>query len=35
MQPVLVDGCEFVTQPLVEIFDDPGVALHDALRKLV
>ena len=33
MQPVLVDGGELVTQPLVEILDDFGVALHGALPK--
>ena len=31
MQPVLVDGGELVPQRLVEIFDDLGIALHDAL----
>ena len=28
MQPVLIDGGQFVAQPLVQIFDDLGVALH-------
>jgi hypothetical protein len=32
MQPILVDGGEFAAQALVEIVDDFGVALHDALR---
>src|ERR1700687_3268281 len=32
MQPILVDGGEFVAQALVEIFDDLCVALHDASR---
>jgi hypothetical protein len=30
MQPVLVDGRKLVAQTLVEIVDDPDVALHDA-----
>ena len=30
MQPVLVDGRQFVPQAAVEIFDDLGVALHGA-----
>jgi len=34
MQPVLVDGGEFAAQTLVEIFDDLGVALHDAFSLL-
>jgi hypothetical protein len=33
MQPVLVDGREFVPQTLVEILDDLGVALHGALLR--
>ena len=33
MQPVLVDGGELVTQPLVEILDDFGIALHGALLR--
>jgi hypothetical protein len=32
MQPILVDRSEFAAQALVEIIDDFGVALHDALR---
>jgi hypothetical protein len=31
MQPILVDGGKFAAQTLVEIFNDPCVALHDAL----
>jgi hypothetical protein len=31
MQPILVDGGELAAQALVEIIDDLGVALHDAL----
>ena len=34
MQPVLVDGSELVTQSLVKILDDFGVALHDELQDL-
>ena len=34
MQPVLVDGSELVTQSLVKILDDFGVALHDELQRL-
>ena len=34
MQPVLVDGSELVTQSLVKILDDLGVALHDELQDL-
>jgi hypothetical protein len=30
MQPVLVDGRELVAERLVQIFDDFGIALHDA-----
>jgi hypothetical protein len=28
VNPVLVDGGELAAQPFVEIFDDPGIALH-------
>jgi hypothetical protein len=34
VQPVLVNGSELVTQSLVKIFDDFGVALHDELQGL-
>ena len=34
VQPVLVDGGELMTQALVEIVDDFGIALHGALRSL-
>jgi hypothetical protein len=34
MQPVLVDGGEFAAQPLVEIFNDSGIALHDRFSLL-
>ena len=34
MQPILVDGSELVTQSLVKILDDFGVALHDELQGL-
>jgi hypothetical protein len=34
VQPVLVDGGELVTQSLVKILDDSGVALHDELQGL-
>jgi hypothetical protein len=29
MQPVLIDGGQFVPQAAIEIFNDSGVALHD------
>jgi hypothetical protein len=32
VQPVLIDGREFMPQTLVEIVDDLWVALHGALR---
>jgi hypothetical protein len=32
MQPVLIDRGQFASQTLVEIVDNFGVALHDALR---
>ncbi len=34
MQPVLIDRGQFAPQTLVEIIDNFGVALHDALRVL-
>jgi hypothetical protein len=32
MQPILIDRGQFAAQTLVEIIDDFGVALHDALQ---
>ena len=34
VQPVLVDRRQLVAQPLVEIFDDLGIALHLSLQRL-
>jgi hypothetical protein len=34
VQPVLIDRGKLVTQALVEIVDDFGVALHDELRTV-
>ena len=31
MQPILIDGREFAAQPLVEIFNDFGIAFHGLL----
>jgi hypothetical protein len=35
VQPVLVDGGQFMPQSAVEIFDDSCVALHDPRPVLV
>ena len=34
MQPVLVDRGEFAAQAAIEIFDHPGIALHEVLLRL-
>jgi hypothetical protein len=31
MQPILVDCSKLTAEPLVEIFNDSGIALHGAL----
>jgi hypothetical protein len=34
MQPILADGRELAAEPLVEIFDDLGIALHGGTPRI-